>query len=300
MKQLLDSNNLILIEAAIVERIRRSHDVELHPKLVNAPLIYDDRGKKALQCIYQEYVDIAIKSHIPILLCTPTWRANYSRVISSDVPLSINTDSVNFLKQFKSSINRAFNKVFIGGMIGCKNDCYKPDEGLSEVESKNFHSWQIEQLVNGGVDFMIAETLPNITEALGIAKAMELFGVPYIISFVISRDGRVLDGTPLFEAVDYIDKNTNISPVGYMVNCVYPSFICPENQPKELFERLIGCQANASSLDHCDLDSAKELEVDSISEWGKHMIELNFKYGVKILGGCCGTTGDHLQYIVNQ
>ena len=27
------------------------------------------------------------------------------------------------------------------------------------------------------------------------------------------------------------------------------------------------------------------------------MIELNEKYGIKILGGCCGTNGDHLMYI---
>jgi len=30
------------------------------------------------------------------------------------------------------------------------------------------------------------------------------------------------------------------------------------------------------------------------------MVELNTKYGVKILGGCCGTGPAHLQYIVNN
>ncbi len=68
------------MEAAIVERLRRSTDCELHPDLVNAPLIYEEHGKKALSKIYQEYVDIAANSVQNILLCTPTWRANYSRV----------------------------------------------------------------------------------------------------------------------------------------------------------------------------------------------------------------------------
>lgn len=300
MKQLLKNNNKILIEAAIVERLRRSNHFELHPRLVNAPLIYNQYGRKALLNLYQEYIDIALKAKEPLLLCTPTWRANYARVISSNVPKSINIDAAKFLIKLRRLQKNGSDNIKIGGLIGCKNDCYKPAEGLSILEAQDFHSWQIEQLVSGEIDYLIAETLPNVNEALGIAKAMEMTGVPYIISFVISRDGKVLDGTLLSDAVNFIDKNTTINPLGYMVNCAFPSFICPENQPAKLFERLIGYQANASSLDHCDLDGANNLEVDSISKWGKLMVELNKSYGVKILGGCCGTNGEHLRYITNH
>ncbi len=287
------------MEAAIVERLRRSKIFGLHTSLLNAPLIYDQHEKKALLRLYQEYVDIAMTAGKTLLLCTPTWRANYSRVESSDVPISINRDAVNFLKKFRDS-QKNNNKILIGGLIGCKNDCYKPNEGLSVKTSQEFHSWQIKQLLLGGVDYLIAETLPNINEALGIAKEMEKTKIPYIISFVISRNGHVLDGTSLTDAISYIDQNTRLNPLGYMVNCAYPSFICAENQPVKLFDRLIGIQANASSLDHSDLDGAEQLEKDSVSEWGKLMIELNTKYGMKILGGCCGTNGKHLSYIANH
>jgi len=42
MKSLLKSDRLILMEAAIVEQLRRNSGVRLHPTLVNAPLIYDE------------------------------------------------------------------------------------------------------------------------------------------------------------------------------------------------------------------------------------------------------------------
>lgn len=300
MKQLLENNNKILMEAAIIERLRRSNRFELHPKLVNAPLIYNKYGKEALLSIYQEYVDIALKSKVPLLLCTPTWRANYARVVSSNISESINVDAAKFLMELRGLQKNSSGNIKIGGLIGCKNDCYKPGEGLPTLEAQHFHAWQIEQLASAEVDYLIAETLPNINEALGIAKAMEITGIPYIISFVISRDGKVLDGTPLSDAVNYIDKNTAINPLGYMINCAFPSFICPENQPAKLFERLIGYQANASSLDHCDLEGADKLEADTVSKWGKLMVELNKNYGVKILGGCCGTNGEHLRYITNH
>jgi len=51
-------------------------------------------------------------------------------------------------------------------MIGCKNDCYKPNEGLPASESEQFHAWQIDQLARAGVNFLIAETLPNIEEVV--------------------------------------------------------------------------------------------------------------------------------------
>ncbi|MCP4125604.1 MAG: homocysteine S-methyltransferase family protein [Gammaproteobacteria bacterium] len=300
MEELLNNNRTILMEAAIVERLRRSSDFKLHPDLVNAPLIYDKHGKRALLDIYQEYVDIASSAEVPILLCAPTWRANYSRVNASEFPMSINVDAVKFLRGFRASQDSGISQIKIGGLIGCKNDCYQPGEGLLASESQSFHSWQINQLARGGVDYLIAETLPNVDEALGIAKEMGATGLPYIISFVVSRDGLVLDGTALPEAIGYIDSNTTVNPIGYMVNCAFPSFISPESQPKELFNRLIGYLANASSLDHCELDQADQLEADSISKWGRLMIELNRKFGVSILGGCCGTNGDHLRYIVTH
>ena len=67
-----------------------------------------------------------------------------------------------------------------------------------------------------------------------------------LISFVIGRDGLVLDETELLEAMRKIDDGVAIAPLGYMVNCVHPSFIGAADQPPELFKRLVGIQANAS------------------------------------------------------
>jgi len=287
------------MEAAIVERLRRSDNFKLHPSLLNAPLIYDQHGEQALIDLYQEYVDVADQHNLPIFLLTPTWRANYSRVKSSDISKSINIDAVNFLAKFKSAQSNKDN-IKICGLIGPKNDCYSPDEGLSALDSQEFHVWQIEQLAVAGVDYLIAETLPNVEEALGIARAMALVKVPYIISFVIDRNGLILDGTSLTDAIEYIDSNVVNKPFGYMVNCAYPSFLNADKQPKNLFKRLIGYQANASSLDHCDLDGTDKLKMNDISEWGDLMLELNNKYGMKILGGCCGTNGKHLEYLAKN
>jgi S-methylmethionine-dependent homocysteine/selenocysteine methylase len=288
------------MEAAVVERLRRSAKVTLHPRLVHAPLICDAGGRKALESIYQSYIDIAKGPRLPILVCTPTWRANRERVDEADFPASINADAVAFLRRLRDRQVPGGPAIRIGGMLGCKNDCYLPAEGLPAVEAESFHAWQADQLARAGVDFLIAETLPNVTEAIGIARAMVGTGTPYVISFVIDRSGRILDGTRLIEAVRSVDEAVSPPPQGFMVNCAYPGFLCAESQPAELFDRLIGYLANGSSLDHHDLDGAEELKADDVAEWGRLMLRLNRRYGVKILGGCCGTGTSHLEYLVEQ
>ncbi len=292
MNNLLEQK-LVLLEAAVIERLRRGGSVPLHPTLVHAPLIYTAAGRAALHEIYEEYLQIAEAAGLPFLMCTPTWRTNRERVENTGVNPAINSDAVRFLQDLRG--DRSFANII--GMIGCKNDCYKPEEGLSAEEAKNFHSWQIHQLAAAGTDLLLAETLPFVDEAVGIAQAMAATDVPYLISFVISRAGRVLDGTPLIDAVHRVDAAVERKPLGFMVNCAYPTFLCAEDQPAELFERLIGYQANGSSLDHCDLDGATELKAECVADWGDEMLRLNRQFGIKILGGCCGTGRDHLRYL---
>jgi S-methylmethionine-dependent homocysteine/selenocysteine methylase len=300
MQRVLKEHDLILAEAAIVEPLRRGGKIALHPELVNAPLIHDALGRRELEGIYQEYIDVAAHRRLPILICTPTWRTNRERVVRSGVPAGINRDAVAFLQELRTRLGDSGARIKIGGMVGCKNDCYRPEEGLAVTEAERFHRWQIDELAGAGPDFLIAETLPNVAEATGIARAMARTELPYFISFVINRSGRMLDGTRLIDAVRSIDGAVADPPLGYMVNCAYPGFLRPDDQPEELLGRLVGYLANASSLDHADLDGADDLRADDVEEWGELMLGLNRRHGVKILGGCCGTGADHLRYLVDH
>ena len=297
LQNIIDQNDFILMEGSIIERLRRSKEIELHPTLVNAPLIYDKAGRVLMAQIYDSYIDIAQQYDTDIFLCTPTWRTNYTRVNDSEYGHQIIYDAVEFLKELRQKRTDLAKRIKISGLVGCKNDCYKPHQALSIQQATEFHTWQINHLTNAGVDFLIAETLPQVDESIGIARAMAQTGLIYFISFVISRDGNVLDGTPLANAIEKVDQNTKRRPAGYMVNCAHPSFLCPGKQPKVVFDRLVGYMGNASSLNHCDLEGAETLQVDSISDWGDKMLELNSDYGIKILGGCCGTGVEHLRYI---
>jgi S-methylmethionine-dependent homocysteine/selenocysteine methylase len=300
MQRLLAENDLILAEAAIIEALRRSGRVQLHPRLENVLLIYNRIGKTELSQLCSKYISVAHKARVPIFVGTPTWRANKERLSEAGVSSDVNKDAVAFMKELRGNWISWQENIPIAGLISCKNDCYKPVEGLSSQDAYDFHSWQIEKLAEAGVDFLLAPTIPTLPEATGIALAMAKTDIPYIISFVISREGTILDGNSLEHCFCEIDAACAKPPLGYMINCAYPSFLNAQEQPELVVSRLIGFQANASSLDHADLNGSATLQVEDISDWGNEMLKLNRKYGVKILGGCCGTGRQHLQYIVDN
>jgi homocysteine S-methyltransferase len=300
LNKILERHRLVLAEAAIIEALRRAGDVKLHPRLENSLLIYEDLDRRRLSDLYQGYIDIALDAGAPILLCSPTWRANRERLTEAGVEADVNGDAMRFLKRLRDELGDRGRKVVIGGLVGCKNDSYSPAESLPMDAAHTFHAWQIEKLATAGPDYLLAATLSAVDEALGIARAMAETGLPYLISFVIDREGRILDGSTLEKGFGRIDDHCGRPPAGYMVNCSYPSFLQAHRQPKSVLDRLIGFQGNASALDHSDLDGSGTLQAETISDWGERMIALNRRYGVRILGGCCGTTGQHLEYIVHH
>ena len=300
INDILAQNDLVLAEGAVIEALRRTHRIELHPRLENALLVYDAAGKQALSHIYNEYISVAHKAGVPIMICAPTWRANKERLAEAHEIRDVNKDAVAFMKRIRSGWKGSQENILVGAVTGCKHDAYKPEGGLTFEEAYAFHSWQIEKLAEAGVDFLIAQTVPSTQEARGIAQAMSKTGIPYLIGFVINPEGRILDGSKLEHAFAEIDRRCDPPPVGFVICCSFPSFLHPDRQPDSVISRLVGYLANASSRSQSDLDGCAYLEVDDISDWGNRMLDLNRQYGVQVLGGCCGTDARHLQYIVDN
>ncbi len=301
MEAWLGARPLVLTEAAVVERLRRATGPpRLHPGLLHAPFVHDDRGREALGALYDEYLDVAEGARLPMLLFTPSWRANRERVRDGGASATINEDGASFVAGVLGRRAWAADEARLGGLLGCRGDCYRPAESLRPDDARSFHAWQAERLAAGGVDFLMAATLPAVPEAIGMARALADTGLPVVVSFVVDRHGRVLDGTPLAEACDRVDDAIPRAPLGYLINCAHPSFVDPVVRDGRRPDRWIGLQANASSLDHDRLDASPELHADDLDDWSARMAALHRDHGLRILGGCCGTGREHLEAIVRR
>lgn len=296
LEELLKESGIVLAECAVAERLRRMTGVELHPTLFNAPLIYGpESSREAMAGIYRGYLEIARAAGRPMLLTAPTWRLDAERLAAAGMPPSMVVDAVAFLRALRDEAALGQPPVLVGGLVGPRSDCYRPDLAPGTAEAERFHEWQVGQLVDGGAEFLLAQTMPSVAEATGIARLISATGKPFIISFCAGPDGCVLDGTPLPEAMERIDAALPAGnrPVGYSVNCTHPRFLLSAYREGEL-GRLIGLQANGSSRDVRQLDGSAATVADSIASWSEAMAEVHRRFGVAVLGGCCGTGLDHL------
>jgi len=302
MKDLLANVPFILSEAAICECLKGINGIELHPTLFNAPLIYDPRTAEVLAGIFNQYIDVAREYQLPISISAPTWRLDPVRVSAADVPATINRDAVAFIQGVKKA--SGYEKVYVSGLMAPKNDCYQPSEALSVEEAEHFHTTQAQELGSmvhdQRLDYLMAQTIPSVTEAEGMARAMLATGQLAVIGFCINRQGNVLDGTPLDVAINILDDRLNGRVLGYFVNCSHPTFVHAETMDPRALSRLIGICANASSKDHCELEQLEETAEDDLGQWADAMVKLNQTHGVQVLGGCCGTDIRYLRAICER
>ena len=63
--------------------------------------------------------------------------------------------------------------------------------------------------------------------------------------------------------------------------------------------RLLGFQGNTSRRDPREFDSLPCLETEGPDEFALATIELRDKFGLTMLGGCCGTSPEHIKEIGN-
>ena len=142
----LQSTELILAEGAIYELLRRHPSIEFDPDLAHATLIYDPASAKILEQVYREYLDIGPRYDLPMVVSTPTWRANRARLNHSEFKgYKINQDNARFLADIRASYGAIQQPIFIGGLMGPRGDAYRPEEALSKKEAISFHSYLIGQ-----------------------------------------------------------------------------------------------------------------------------------------------------------
>ncbi|MGE0378414.1 MAG: homocysteine S-methyltransferase family protein [Planctomycetaceae bacterium] len=180
--------------------------------------------------------------------------------------------------------------AWVAGSMAPLEDCYRPDLTPSPDELELEHRIMAEYLMEAGVDLILAETHPTIRESVAAAKAARTVGLPVIVSWVCGRDGRLLSGETLTDAAAAV---LPLGPIALSVNCLPAQ--TAQNAAHELVKAAgsvpVGVYANigwAESDGHWvqGTGAAPADYAELASGW--------LDRRVRIIGGCCGTTPDHL------
>jgi len=272
------------------------------PHFASFVLLDKEEGRTLLTKYYESYLAIARDNRLGFVLDTPTWRANpdWGTKLGYDAAAlkAINVNSIAFLKGLRAKWESAEMPCVISGAIGPRGDGYKAGN-MDADEAEAYHGAQIAAFAEAGADMVTAFTLTGINEAIGIARAARLNGIPCAISFTVETDGRLVKGETLREAIETVDRETRNAPIYFMINCAHPTHFEQALQTGEAWtERIHGVRANASAKSHAELDESETLDAGDPLDLGRRYRGLQQSFPtMRILGGCCGTDHRHVAAI---
>ncbi|MGW1347474.1 methionine synthase [Kribbella sp. NPDC002412] len=157
-------------------------------------------------------------------------------------------------------------------------------------------------LIDGGADAILVETTQDLLQTkasvIGARKALEAAGstIPVIVSVTVETTGTMLLGSEIGAALTALEP-LGIDLIG--LNCA--------TGPREMSEHLrylskhstipLTCMPNAG-LPQLTADGAfYPLTPEELAD--AHETFVN-SYGLSLVGGCCGTTPEHLRHVVER
>ena len=235
--------------------------------------------------IHHEYLQAGAE-----IIETNTFGANSFRLARhslADKVQDINRAGARLAREAAKSFD-----VWVAGSVGPLGSRIEPLGKTSFQEARDAFREQIEALVEGGVDLLILETfgyLEEIHQAIQAAREVAP-SVPLVAQVTIDEDGNCLDGSDpetfapkLAEwGADVIGCNCSVGPVA-MLDAI--------ERVRAATSLPLAAQPNAGIPRSVDGRNIYLCSPEYMASYARKFVAA----GVRVVGGCCGTTPDHIR-----
>ena len=213
----------------------------------------------------------------------------------------INAAAVRCAREAAEAYSTPDQPRFVIGSMGPGTKLCTLDQ-IQYSELKASYTRQARALVAAGIDAFLIETLQDPLHAKAVINsaltAREEAGcdTPIFCSVTMEVTGTMLVGTEMAAAMALLDP----FPIDLLsVNCA--------TGPREMSEhvrllgqtwrRRIGCFPNAGLPQLVDGQPSYPLTPQELADWLERFVEED---GLNLVGGCCGTTPEHLAAVVKR
>ena len=187
----------------------------------------------------------------------------------------------------------ADDAAWVAGSIGPLGVRIEPwgKTGVDEAEAA-FRE-QAQGLVEGGVDLFILETFRDLNEMIAAIRAVRsVSALPVVAQMTTEEDGHSLDGTPAETFAPALER-AGANVIG--VNCsVGPAAMLETVEAMGRATTLpLAAQPNAGRPRDVDGRNLYLCSPEYMASYARRFVAA----GVRLVGGCCGTTPDHVRQI---
>src|SRR5215469_4436294 len=211
----------------------------------------------------------------------------------------INVAAAKLAREVAQQFSTPSHPRFVAGSMGPTTKL--PSLGhISFDEMVAAYEEQALALIEGGVDVLLIETAQDLLQAkigaAGVLEAMRKTGkrLPLTVQVTLQESGTMLLGTEIGAALTALEP-FDIDIIG--LNCA--------TGPKEMNDAVrylgLNCTKHVSVLPNAGLPhnegghAVYKLTPQELAQYHKHFVA---DYGVRIVGGCCGTSPEHLRAVV--
>jgi len=185
-------------------------------------------------------------------------------------------------------------RAAVAGAIGPLGVRIEPFGELAVDEARHLYLRQVRGLLAGGVDGFILETFSDVNElGAALAAVRELCDLPVIAQMTVGTDGKTHYGTdpevfgPALQSMgaDVVGVNCSVGPHGVL-------------EAVEKLARVVtvplSAQPNAGLPREVGDRKIYMASPEYMASYARRIVEA----GARFVGGCCGTTPDHIRAIV--
>jgi len=189
----------------------------------------------------------------------------------------------------------AGDSVYVAGAIGPLGIRIEPYGPTALDEAREIFREQTAALNEAGVDLFVCETFSNISEIeQAIAAVRDVCSLPVVAQMTIGTDGRTIFGDVPRTFAQRLDR-AGADVIG--INCsVGPDLMLDAvEEIASVTAKKISCQPNAGLPRDVN---GRQMYMASPEYFAKYAKRLIHK-GVKFIGGCCGTTPEHVKMMAD-
>lgn len=239
-----------------------------------------------IQNIHEAYITAGSQ-----LIQTNTYAANYlklQRYGLEDAVKEINSAGVRIAK------NAAANKAYVLGSIGGNRGVKPLSIPLEEIK-RSFRE-QLYCLLLEGVDGILLETFYDLEELEAVlAIARKATDIPIIAQVSLQETGVLQNQVPIREALERLESH-GADIVG--LNCR----LGPHHMLMTLEEIPILKHAHLSAYPNASLPTYADgkFHYEGDAEYFRKSAKPFLQQGIRLLGGCCGTTPAHIKAFAEE
>lgn len=182
-------------------------------------------------------------------------------------------------------------QAYVAGAIGPLGVRIEPWGKMGTDEAQSYFREQAEALLEGGVDLFILETFRDLNECgAAIAAVRSVSTLPIVAQMTIEDDGNTLDGAPPEQFAPQLEKY-GADVIG--VNCsIGPAHMLETVERIASITRArLSAQPNAGRPRDIEGRNIYLSSPEYMASYARRFV----LQGVRLVGGCCGTTPEHIR-----